>query len=57
MSHGGEFKRPGPEQTIALYSFDEAKQFMAAGAMRMAEMTTRLRCLENEEFCAQFLPS
>lgn len=52
----GEYERLGPEQTIELYSFDEQTHFTPAGAMRMAELTVRLGCVEDEAFCAQFMP-
>lgn len=52
----GEFERLGQEQTLAMYSFDEPTHFTPEGAMRMAELTVRLACIESEALCALFLP-
>ncbi|MCR9165834.1 MAG: GDSL-type esterase/lipase family protein [Nannocystaceae bacterium] len=52
----GEYERLGQEQTLALYSYDEPTHFTPEGAMRMAELTVRLACIESEALCAQFVP-
>ncbi len=52
----GEYERLGPEQTLAMYSFDEPTHFTPQGATRMAELIVRLACIESEALCAQFLP-